>query len=262
MKVGVSVLGSGSSGNALLIRRGDSGILIDIGFSCKEMVRRLSLIDFKPENLKALFLTHEDGDHTKGLRVFCKKFNITPWITSTTMNELKNRGTFKDEVFNFFPIQAGNDYDIEEFTVHPFKVQHDGVDPVGFTVLVDGFKIGVVTDIGVINSLAVTHLQNCDVIVLESNHDIKMVRDSDRKLELKRRILGRNGHLNNEDAMSALDKILALKTKCVIFYHLSRDCNKEEIVDALAVAKLASLKRDDVDYVIARQDEPSETIWL
>lgn len=259
MKIGITVLGSGSSGNALLIHSEESAILVDAGFSRKEMLARFATVGVDPSIIKGLVITHEHGDHVKGARVLADHLEIPTFLTPHAYKHLKPKNLVgeKVQVFN-----TGSPFAVDIFNIHPFVVPHDAMDPVGFAFFAENFKIGVVTDLGHVNNLVKTRLLECDALVLECNHDVQMLKNSERALSLKRRILGRFGHLNNEDAINALDELLHPKTKHVVLYHLSSECNCPDKVAELAAAKFAALNRQDVSYQIARQHEPSTTMWL
>ena len=146
--------------------------------------------------------------------------------------------------------------------MEPFAVQHDAVAPVGFVVRREGVKIGIATDLGNVNMLAMQRLEDCDALVLESNYDFQMLRDSDRQLYLKRRILGRHGHLDNVAACEALGTLLTARTRLLLLAHLSSECNSVELVRRLFEARLAELGRTDIEFGIIEQDHPLGTFEL
>lgn len=197
--VKLCALGSGSRGNALVLTGGDgSAIIVDVGFSRRETHGRMRRVEVDPGTLRAALLTHEHDDHSKGCRVFCDELNIPLCTASLTADYLRKKGKLPARVLEFEP---GTDFQIGGFEVSPFLVQHDAVEPVGFVIRRDGVKIGIATDLGDVNALAFQRLCDCDALVLESNYDRQMLRDSDRQLYLKRRILGRHGHLDNLAAL-------------------------------------------------------------
>jgi phosphoribosyl 1,2-cyclic phosphodiesterase len=157
---------------------------------------------------------------------------------------------------------SGSEFALGGFKIYPFSVSHDALEPVAFTVQINDKTIGLATDLGHLNNLVKYKLSNCNLLVLEANHDTEMLMKSERSINLKRRIKGRFGHLNNEDAMNALSDILHEKTKYIIFYHLSSDCNSQEIVIDLAKDKIKSLMRNDITFSIAEQNTALNTIWL
>ena len=264
MELGITIIGSGSKGNSILIHTLESAILIDAGFSRKEMFARFAKTNIDPSIIKALLITHDHGDHVRGARVLADQLNIPTYVNEMTYKHLKKRNLIGTDVKIFDP---GSAFAVDSFQIHPFSIPHDAMEPVGFAIfanLISGekIKIGVATDLGHVNNLVTTRLQECEALILECNHDIKMLRNSDRKLSLKQRIAGRFGHLNNDDSINSLETILHEKTKHLFLYHLSSDCNCPDIVADLATAKLAELGRDDINLKISLQDEPLETVWI
>ena len=257
--VRLSALGSGSKGNALVLSCGDGSIIVDVGFSRKETCCRLRTLGLNAEEIKAALLTHEHDDHSKGCRVFCDEFDIPLCTSSLTANFLRKKGKLPVRVLEFEP---GREFQIGGFGVEPFAVQHDAVNPVGFVIRREGLKIGIATDLGDINMLAMQRLSDCDALVLESNYDAQMLRDSDRQLYLKRRILGRHGHLDNMAACAALDYLLTPRTQLLLLAHLSSECNSIEIVRPLFERRLAELGRTDIEFGIIEQDHPLGTFEL
>ena len=264
MKLGITVLGSGSKGNAILIHTEDSGILVDVGFSRKEILARFAKENIDPSIVKAILITHDHGDHVRGARVLADQLGIPTFVNEKTYTHMKQRNLIGKKVQIFDP---GTTFAIEQFTIKPFAVPHDAMEPVGFAIFAetqngDKLKIGIATDLGHVNNLVQARLQECDALILECNHDKKMLRDSERALNLKHRIAGRFGHLNNDDSINAMEQLLHEKTKHLVLYHLSDECNCRDIVANLASAKLAELKREDINMQIAAQDLPLSTVWL
>lgn len=259
MSIGISVLGSGSTGNSILIHTETSGVLIDAGFSNKELTARLESLNVSPSIVKALLITHEHTDHTKGARVFADKLGIPTYTTRETHAFLKLKNNIGSNVTLFSP---GSTFQIDSFEIHPFTVPHDALDPVGFVIRQGEVKIGVATDLGHINNLISQRLQDCDAILLECNHDVTMLMNSERPLQLKRRILGRHGHLNNEDSIAAFETVITEKCKTLILTHLSGECNCPDMVKKIAQEKLEELNRPDILMKLSEQVKPLETIWV
>ncbi len=263
MKLGITVIGSGSKGNSIFIHNASSGILIDAGFSRKEILARLAKLNINPNMISAILITHDHGDHVRGARVLADQLDIPTFVNESTYKHLKFKNLIGKKVEIFDP---GTAFNIEEFKIKPFSVPHDAMEPVGFAIFAnrngEDIKIGIATDLGHVNNLVQARLQECDILILECNHDKKMLRDSERKLGLKQRIAGRFGHLNNEASIEAIEKLLHKKTKHLILYHLSSDCNSPELVANLANAKLAEMNRNDINLQIAKQDQPLNTIWI
>ncbi len=246
-------LGSGSRGNALIVSYRHEALLIDIGFSRKEALARLEKLKFNTARLKAALLTHEHEDHVKGCKLFCNSFNIPLCASAATAHVLRQKDKLPDQVYEF---EVGSDFEIAGFTVSPFAVDHDAKDPVGFVIRRGPYKIGIATDLGNVNALTQRRLSDCDVLVLESNYDREMLMNSDRDMFLKRRIIGRSGHLDNLDALAALDVLLTPRTKILLLVHLSSDCNCANLVRNMFEQKLSMMNRIDVALHIIGQDSP------
>ena len=256
---GITNLGSGSSGNATVIHTPEGAILVDAGFSCRELLSRLASVSVAPETIKAVLISHEHSDHTKGCRVFSDTYRIPCCSTSITCRALADAGRIGERKILFSP---GTPFPLAGITVEPFTVPHDARDTVAFNFLCNGCKISIATDLGHVNNLTVSRLSDCDALLLESNHDLKMLADSSRPLHLKRRIMSRHGHLSNEDAMRSLETLLSEKTRYLLFGHLSSECNDRNLVEAMAEERLDVLKRHDISFRIASQSVPSETFWV
>jgi len=256
---GITVLGSGSSGNATVIHGPEGDLLIDAGFSAKELNARFVAAGLDASKVKALLITHEHSDHVKGCKTFAEKLGIPIYLTRKTLLALEQSGRAGGLRNLFAP---GSSFALCGLDVAPFSIQHDASDPVAFTFQFDGLKIGVATDLGAMNMLGLQRLKGCAALVLESNHDLEMLRNSQRPLHTKRRIMGRMGHLNNLDAMQALEEIVSDPCRCLILAHLSRECNDPDLVANLARERLAKLRRDDILLLVAEQGKPTQTVWL
>ncbi len=256
---GITVLGSGSSGNATVIHGPEGDLLIDAGFSGKELSARFAEAGLDPGQVKAMLITHEHSDHVKGCRVFADRQGIPMYLTHRTLLAMEQSGRLGGSRSLFSP---GSSFGLCGVEVSPFSVQHDASDPVAFTFSFDGLKIGVATDLGSLNMLSLQRLKGCSALVLESNHDLDMLRNCQRPIQTKRRIMGRMGHLNNDDAMRALDELVGDGCSCLILAHLSRECNSPELVENLARKQLAKLRRDDILLIVAEQGRPTRTVWL
>ena len=258
-RFGITNLGSGSSGNATVIHTPEGSLLVDAGFSGRELHARLALCGIDPGSIKAVLISHDHGDHTKGCRIFSDAYDIPCYTTSITCKSLTklNRIGKKRIVFT-----AGVPFSVAGITVEPFSVPHDAPDTVAFNFLHDGYKISIATDLGSVNSLASMRLTDADAILLESNHDEKMLAASGRPLQTIRRIMSNHGHLSNTAAMQTLDTILTDKTRFLLFGHLSAECNSRDLVEEMAHERLDYLDRNDITYRIAEQSTPTETFWV
>lgn len=256
MAFNVSVLGSGSAGNSVLIHKKKNGFLIDAGFSCKETMKRIDSLGINPSIIKALLITHEHGDHTKGARPLANKLDIPSYTSANIYRYLKERKKIGKSVKVFSP---GTQFQIDNFTVDPFSIPHDAVETVGFRITSEGKSLSMASDIGYISKLAEQRLRDSNILILESNYDIKMLMDSNRSLSLKKRISGRRGHLDNADAARAVEKLITDNTSHLCMVHLSRDCNHPELVSNLLKQSLAKIKRNDILVNIAEQNKSLKT---
>ena len=206
----LTVLGSGSTGNAVLIVAGNTRVLVDAGLSAKEIARRLAMVGEDTQRLDAVLVTHEHGDHAGGLRVLLSSVDCPVYISGKTLDAYISE---KENVSNEEPrrrakalrdrveqIESSKDFRIGEIDFHPFTIPHDAVDNFGFTATHQGVKIATVMDFGHITTLVSERLRGCAAIVIESNHSRDMLKACDNyPWELKQRILSRLGHLSNED---------------------------------------------------------------
>jgi phosphoribosyl 1,2-cyclic phosphodiesterase len=254
MALSVTVLGSGSSGNSTLVSDGERHVLIDIGLSGRETARRLAECGLAPEGICAVVVSHEHGDHCRGVAPFVKDLGIPVYLTA---GALKASGMILPED-KWREINSSSMFDVCGMRFTPFAVSHDGVDPIGFTVEKDGVKIAVVLDLGYISNLVAERLRGCDCIVLESNHDIRMLKFGPYPWSLKQRVMSRRGHLSNESVAEFLSGSFDGKARTVILAHLSKKNNLPEL--ALVSAQKALQERSALSFCqtkveLAKPDE-------
>lgn len=257
--LGVTILGSGSRGNALVLHTAGGAVLLDAGFSARELAQRLALAGLEPTALSAIVISHEHADHVKGLRVFAERYGLPVFANRGTAAVLKSRDRQLGPLRLF---AAGNPFQVGPFTIYPFSIPHDANDPVAFVVQTPERRVGIATDLGHVNHLVTHQLRECDLLVLESNHDLTMLGNSQRPWALKQRILSRHGHLSNAACMDLLRTVVHSRTRHVVLAHASSDCNCHELVAKAVAECLTSLGRTDIGAHIARQDEPLPTLWV
>ena len=251
----LGILGSGSSGNSLVLVNEDGGALIvDAGFSRRETLSRLSQLGIAPERLTGMLLTHEHSDHSRGCRVLCDTLGLPLYATCGTAEYLLRRNMLPSKVLTFEP---GNRFLVGSFEVRSFAVRHDAEEPVGFVLGSGGVRVGVATDLGEVNATARRSLHGCDALVLESNYDFGMLRDSNRQPYLKRRIYSRIGHLDNTMTASSLAELVTRRTELLLLAHISRECNKPEIALSECRRELEHLGRSDVQVEPLAQCSPA-----
>lgn len=255
---GITNLGSGSSGNATVIHGPEGNLLLDAGFSAKELTLRMTGAGVDPESIRGILISHSHSDHTKGCRVFSEKYNVPVFTTGITGKVLYKKNQISRNVSLFTP---GSIFELCGVHVEPFTVPHDAEDTVAFVFRYQDHKIAVATDLGFINTLTRSKLTACDILMMESNHDRHLLMNSQRSLYLKRRILGRFGHLSNDDALEELPNILTERTHCLIFGHLSEECNNRDLLEEMTLDRLSGMSRSDILFRIAVQECFLPTVW-
>ena len=261
MSLGITALGSGSGGNSFVVHSANANILIDAGFSRKELIRRMLEVNIDPSSIQAVLLSHEHDDHLKGCRVFCDQFKIPLCLSFETLEHLTSRNKNKLPR-NICEFTTGSKFELFGMNIWPFTVQHDAIDPVGFVIESKNRKMGFASDLGVINNLVKQRLRDCDIIVLESNYDLDMLRRSDRQIHLKKRIAGINGHLDNVEAVKSLSDLLTERTKVLMLVHASSECNDYELVRTLVCEQLQKMQRNDIVMKVVEQNKTIKTIIL
>jgi phosphoribosyl 1,2-cyclic phosphodiesterase len=278
VSVSFTILGSGSAGNCAYVETGGARILVDAGFSTRQIRLRLASIGRTPENLSAILLTHEHSDHISGLLGLAEKLHIpvfcnrgtqdgTMWAfkekwSKKTNLMLENSDTFRSKI-DWRLFETGASFDVGDVTVETFSIPHDSQDPVGFVLHTPAGNVGFATDLGHVTKLVMERIRTANVLVLESNHDVKMLQDCPhRTWALKQRILGRHGHLSNVTAAETAMQIMSAGLRQLYLAHLSRECNKAELAQNIMAEQLFQIGATHVQLHIAAQDIPCPTLQL
>ena len=242
-------LGSGSEGNALLVAVGQTKVLMDCGFRLRDTVSRLARLGVSPDQLSGIVVTHEHGDHIGGVAKLACKFNLPVWLTHGTLrNQLKH---FAD-IAHLHELDPHQAFAIGGIEVIPYPVPHDAAEPVQFVFSDGARRLGVLTDSGCTTAYIEQTLNGCHALILECNHDNDMLMNGDYPYSVKRRVAGRLGHLNNQDAASILGRLDVSRLQHLIAAHLSRKNNTAE----LAVNALRGVLNCEAGWVgVATQDE-------
>lgn len=253
---GFCPLASGSKGNSIFLGTKTTRVLIDAGLSLSSLEKRLGEIGVDLQTIQAVLITHEHIDHIQGLLSLTKKLSIPILANAETAKgicaALGARPRFK--IFT-----TGEPFTFGDMEVHPFSVPHDTLDPVGFTVKTGDLKLGFCTDLGHVTSLIRKTLELSDYLYLEANHQPSMVHACSRPMVYKQRVLGRQGHLSNEDCAALLLALHHDKLKHVHLAHLSSECNAPELALKI-VGEALSSKNPSVDLSIAFQEKNSKAI--
>jgi phosphoribosyl 1,2-cyclic phosphodiesterase len=260
VSVKFTILGSGSGGNCAYLETNEARVLVDAGFSPRQIRQRLATISRVPENLTAILITHEHSDHVQGLIGIAAKLNIPIYCNRATKEafEFQLQTKFNCNLFN-----TGASFEIGDLLVDTFAIPHDAQDPVGFLLRTAAGNIGFVTDLGHMTKLVIERVRPANVLVLESNHDVKMLQDCVRRpWSLKQRILGRHGHLSNEAAAEAAAQIMSAELKHLYLAHLSSECNRPELARYVMSERLHQISATHVQLRLAAQDVPCATLTL
>jgi phosphoribosyl 1,2-cyclic phosphodiesterase len=253
--IGFCPLASGSKGNCIYFGTKKTKILIDCGLSGKAIKEKLAEIGVDLDDIQAILITHEHTDHIAGLRTLAFKHNIPVLANSETA---KGIYAALQMCPRFKIFTTGETFVFEDIAIHPFSIQHDTPDPVAFTLQVDGVKVGICTDLGFASTLVRYHLQDCDYLYIESNHEPAMVHACSRPPIYKQRVLSRSGHLSNEACATLLSEIIHPKLKHIHLAHLSQECNTPQTALKHVHDKIGTTIRIDV----APQDKRGELIYF
>jgi phosphoribosyl 1,2-cyclic phosphodiesterase len=255
-----TVLGSGSGGNCAYLETSEARVLIDAGFSPRQIRQRLAGIGRTPENLTAILITHEHNDHVYGLNGIAQKLNIPVYCNRATKEAFEFQLQAK---FNCNLFETGASFEVGDVLVDTFTIPHDAQDPVAFLIHTGAGNFGFVTDLGHVTKLVTERTRAANVLVLESNHDVKMLQDCVRRpWALKQRILGRHGHLSNEAAAEAVAQIMSADLHHLYLAHLSRECNKPELARRVMSERLKQIGATHVQLELTSQNTPSLTLIL
>lgn len=264
MQMTVCPLFSGSSGNSVYISCGGVRLLVDAGVSAAREEANLREIGVNIRDIDAILVTHEHVDHVRGLGVLCRKYGIPVYANEGTWQGIlqKEAGIPQRCMRTFY---TGEDFYIGAVNAHPFPIPHDAAEPVGFAFACQDLRCGVATDIGHIDETWMNAVSGCQALVLEANHDVEMVRRGAYPQRLKQRVLGRRGHLNNEDCAKALTELAGRGTRAVFLSHLSADNNLPELAyntvcEALLSAGFAV--DSEIRVCVSRRDRVSDMLVL
>ena len=249
----VSVLSSGSKGNTTYIETDNAKILIDIGNTSKYVKEKLEGFGVDPASLDAILITHTHVDHIKGLKVFENKYHVPVYITKIMHKSL-------DYIDNYVYIDG--DFDIKDIHVDVIKTSHDTPDSRGYVVSNNGKSIVYITDTGYINEKYFDVLNNRNIYIMESNHDVEMLTNGRYPFNLRQRILSDKGHLSNYDSSKYLSSFIGDNTKYILLAHLSEENNTESLAYDTLISRLKEDKKKVDNIIIAKQDKETELIVI
>lgn len=260
MPVRLTILGSGSAGNCAYVETEEARVLIDAGFSLRQIRQRLATIGRAPENLTGILVTHEHSDHVQSLPLMSEKLRVPIYCNRPTQEavEYQYQTRLACRIF-----ETGAGFEIGDIAVETFSIPHDAQDPVGFLLRTSAGNIGFLTDLGHATRLVLERVRPAHVLVLESNHDVKMLQDCPRRpWSLKQRILGRHGHLSNEAAADAVEQVMSADLRHLYLGHLSRECNRPELAQRVVSERLQQIGANHIRLELTSQAHPCQTLSL
>lgn len=258
MAVHFTILGSGSGGNCAYLETEETRLLIDCGFSGRQIRKRLATIGRTPECLNGILITHEHTDHTQGLGTLGAKLRIPIYCNRFTQEAIER---YFEAPMDCRLFSTGASFELGDVVVDTFTVPHDAQDPVGFLLRTPCVNIGVLTDLGHATKLVAERVRRANVLVLEANHDIKLLQDDPhRPWGVKQRILSRHGHLCNEAAAALAQEVVSADLQHVFLGHLSRECNRPELALGVVGARLQEIGASHVRLECTSQDAPCGTV--
>lgn len=222
MKLKVSVLASGSSGNSIFISNGKIRLLIDAGLSGKKITDRLKSCNINGEDIDAILVTHEHQDHVKGVGILSRRYDLPIYANELTWEgAFSCLGKIEDNNIKIF----NKDFMVGSLGIEPFSISHDARDPVGYIIHAGDKKIGIATDMGYVSKAIKEKLTGLDFLIIESNHDLEMLMAGSYPPYLKKRIRSKHGHLSNDATAALLPEIVNSNYPSILLAHLSKDNN-------------------------------------
>ena len=254
----VTVLGSGSSGNSTLVESGETRVLVDVGFSGRDVERRMCAAEVDPRSLTAILVTHDHGDHTRGMGVLARRFGVPLYLTEKTRVACTKLLDGSEDVRTY---SSAAPFRIGALEVHPFLTVHDAADPVAVTITepASGEKFGVATDLGRPTATVRQALAECHLLMLESNHDEARLWASTYPWSVKQRIASSHGHLSNRASAELARELHHPGLAGVLLAHLSEQSNHPQLASEIVGATLESLRFRGM-LCVAPQQDPLEPI--
>ncbi len=229
-------LGSGSKGNSTLVEAGETLVMIDCGFSLRETVKRLARLGIDPAQLDAILVTHEHSDHSSGVAALSRKFQIPVFLTHGTAGSGRC-----DNAFEFRHFTCDECFTIKDIVIQSVAVPHDAREPCQYRLSHDNLSLGILTDLGSITPHVVSSYSGCDALLLEFNHDPELLQNGPYPYQLKRRVGGDWGHLNNHQAAALLEKIGWESLNQLVIAHISEKNNSREMAERVLASVLPTL---------------------
>jgi phosphoribosyl 1,2-cyclic phosphodiesterase len=264
MNMQFSILASGSTGNSFMMRTKHAKILVDVGLTAKKMEETIGALEESPSQVDAILITHEHSDHIKGLGAFVRKHQIPVYANSNTwdtLEQMKSVGVIDESQKRVFT--TGDTLQFGDLHVQTFGISHDAVEPVGYTFTDGNKKLSLVTDLGYVSEKIKETIRESDILVMESNHDVDLLRSGHYPWNIKRRILSDLGHLSNTDAATAMFDVLSNRTRRVYLAHLSLHHNMRDLarmtVSQILAERGLDMERGELELMDTYHDRA--TMW-
>lgn len=260
MSVRICVLGSGSRGNSTLIATERTRLLVDAGFSRRETIARLAAIGERADRFDALLISHEHIDHVRGLKKLAADLKVPVFLNEGT----RCANGFEAHLHRIEEFQTGRTFTVGDIEITPFSIPHDAADPVAFTFLAEGVRIGLVTDLGCVPESVKQRVRGCHLLIFESNHDLEMLKVGPYPWPVKQRVMGRHGHLSNLATAEFLAEDFDGEAEILVLAHLSENNNHPEIARLSAEDALARRARPNgrLKLHLASQTVPTAVFRL
>ena len=260
-------LASGSSGNCTYIGDDHTHLCVDAGISGRRMESGLNEIGLSLSDMAGILITHEHSDHIGGLSVISRRYGIPIYATGGTINGIRSIPRFRDIPSGLFhEIRAEEPFHLGDFHIHPIRISHDAADPVAFRFENGGHSMAVMTDLGTYDETVIKSLSGAEALMLEANHDVRMLQAGPYPYYLKKRILSDRGHLSNESCGKLLARLLHEKLKAVILGHLSQENNMAELAYETVRSEIAMsdsrFRFSDFPIFVARRNERTELLTV
>ena len=255
----ICVLASGSKGNSIYIESRGTALIIDQGIAHRELMKRMASRGINENKIKAIIVSHEHKDHISCVGITSRKLHLPIYATEGSLSKI---GEILNGSEQLIAIEGGVPFKIDSMEILPFSVSHDAIDPVQFCIMSGRKKITVATDLGFVSILVGERLKGCDLVVIEANYDVEMLRNGSYRWELKKRIESNKGHLSNRNAAETIFNLNKNGTPKVVLVHLSKDNNRSDIAEK-TVRELFEKYDKKIGFLIAAsQNEPTPLIEI
>lgn len=255
----VCVLASGSKGNAIYIEHRGRAIVVDQGLSMAELKRRMLLRDIDISTVCGILVSHEHRDHIAGVGVTARSLGIPVYATAGSFERMTSIFNGGEERI---VIESGTPFSTDGFDIHPYSISHDAADPVQYVIAAGRKRLAVATDVGFISTLVTERLRDADLIILESNYDLDMLKKGSYPWQLKQRIMGKQGHLSNRNAAELIFNLTRNGRPKIILAHLSEENNHPDLAEQTVRELFERFDRAMNHLVVASQHEPTPVIEL